>query len=835
MLRSRRFNPIIILIFTMFLLAASLSACDGADLSATSCSQQNFWVNTTVDINDGACNEGHCSLREAIIAANTCTAFEEYRVWLPPGNYVLTMRGPGDERGDLDITRNVTITGAAIRTTDESAEGVRETEYFSTEDPGLTTIRGAISWNDRLMDIGPGALGDLNSLQFYDGNSSLNGGAINNSGNLIVRNAFFNGNKSDISGGGIANTGFLSLRNVDMSDNFAWMGSGLGCGGAIYNEGQVQLYESNIHSNDAYHGRGICSRDGIVGITDSMIVQNGGRSVGIHGLGGGLHSQMSEVTITNSEISRNHARTGGGIYLTSGPLVMLGSQVNNNEAANGGGLFAGASSTIDVDGTTFDGNHAMRLSGRDGSWGSGEGGGVNITTNDYDFYQSPITNNSADLRGGGMYINYGGPGRGFFSHSVIAYNQTDYGQGAGVYVHRGDILLANATLSSNEGPEHGVAIYNGAGSDSAFVYVTMAYNTANTGTGAVAAIFNEEGGQLSFESSILIGINRTAVCLGDLEGYSSDGWNILFSPLICNFRATSDQSFMSGLSTLIGPLLEIDGTLAHIPAPGGDAIDYIPERECVRDDQRLADRPDGTACDVGAIELDASLLSLEVEVPLIPTPAAEGDPTATAITNASCRKGADPQHAVHNFLFEGETALVIGRLAEASWLYVELPNELGRCWIFTENLDLVGPISRLPLFTSPELPSTDDGGGDDDSGGDSGGNDGGGGNNDGGGGNNDGGGGNNSGSAPDAPSNANISNRTCDSQDYFFTIVWQDNSNNEDGFRILRDGNLIATVGPNVESYKYTPPGSGPYTFTIEAFNDNGIGKTTVQEPVCFV
>jgi len=208
--------------------------------------------------------------------------------------------------------------------------------------------------------------------------------------------------------------------------------------------------------------------------------------------------------------------------------------------------------------------------------------------------------------------------------------------------------------------------------------------------------------------------------------------------------------------------------------------------------------------------------TIETEVP--DTTTLESIPSATALTNSSCREGADAAHEVHNFLYENQTALVIGRMSEGTWVYVELPDELGRCWIFSENLDLTGPVDSLPLFTSPELPTTDDGGGDDGGGDEGGGNDGGG-----------------EGSAPAAPSNASISNRTCDSEDYFFTIEWQDNANNEDGFRILRDGELIATVGANVESYLYTPPGSGPYTFTIEAFNDNGSGETTVQEAVCFV
>lgn len=108
--KSRLFSKHLTLAFFLLsLLLVSSAGCDGADLSATDCNDENFWVTTTVDINDGACNEGHCSLREAVIAANTCTEHEEYRVWLPPGDYELTLRGPGNERGDLDFVRRTSI------------------------------------------------------------------------------------------------------------------------------------------------------------------------------------------------------------------------------------------------------------------------------------------------------------------------------------------------------------------------------------------------------------------------------------------------------------------------------------------------------------------------------------------------------------------------------------------------------------------------------------------------------------------------------------------------------------------------------------------------------
>ena len=231
-------------------------------------------------------------------------------------------------------------------------------------------------------------------------------------------------------------------------------------------------------------------------------------------------------------------------------------------------------------------------------------------------------------------------------------------------------------------------------------------------------------------------------------------------------------------------------------------------------------------CAREAIEADSSVPTLAA----IPPDAVdeEGEPSATATRNGACREGADPAFDVVNFLFEGETANVIGRMTEATWFYVELPNELGRCWIFGENVELSGPIASLLLYTPPELPAAEEGSGDDggDEGGGSGGNDSGGG--DGGGsGGNDGGGG---GSAPDAPSNVSYQ---CSGGSFEFSISWNDNSDNENGFRILRDGSEVGTVGSNVNQFTHNPGGSGPYSLTVEAYNGNGTSSAALGNVGC--
>jgi len=67
-------------------------------------------------------------------------------------------------------------------------------------------------------------------------------------------------------------------------------------------------------------------------------------------------------------------------------------------------------------------------------------------------------------------------------------------------------------------------------------------------------------------------------------------------------------------------------------------------------------------------------------------------------------------------------------------------------------------------------------------------------------------------------------------------ISWDDNSANEEGFRVYRNGELIATLGPNVTDYTDTGlEGGQTYTYTVRAYNAAGesaaTSSTTLQTP----
>src|SRR6187401_2456588 len=80
-----------------------------------------FTVNSKLDqpdndLLDGRCRTkaGECTLRAAIMQANVTKARDKIK--LPPGMYKLDREGIEDnaERGDLDITSDMTIAGALV-------------------------------------------------------------------------------------------------------------------------------------------------------------------------------------------------------------------------------------------------------------------------------------------------------------------------------------------------------------------------------------------------------------------------------------------------------------------------------------------------------------------------------------------------------------------------------------------------------------------------------------------------------------------------------------------------------------------------------------------------
>jgi CSLREA domain-containing protein len=224
-----------------------------------------FAVTRTDDPAPGACEPADCSLREAVLAANAGSGGD--MIVLPAGHLRLTIVGAGEDagaKGDLDLTKNVRISGAGARWTIVDATG-----------------------SDRVFDVASGVQSQITRVTVTGGQVAGNGGGIRNLGVLgLIQDAIV-GNHAQGSGGGVENDGNATILQSLIARNQATSGGGLHTGGAS------DLQTTTVSGNMA----------GAPGVT--------GHGGGIDG-SGGLSLVLGNSTLTDNQ-SFNSALTGGGI------------------------------------------------------------------------------------------------------------------------------------------------------------------------------------------------------------------------------------------------------------------------------------------------------------------------------------------------------------------------------------------------------------------------------------------------------------------------------------------------------------------------------------------
>lgn len=143
--------------------------------------------------------------------------------------------------------------------------------------------------------------------------------------------------------------------------------------------------------------------------------------------------------------------------------------------------------------------------------------------------------------------------------------------------------------------------------------------------------------------------------------------------------------------------------------------------------------------------------------------------------NANCRKGPGVAYDALTSFSAGTSLAAIGRNADSTWWNVNVPRD-GTCFISHTTVDVRGPTDLLPVLTPlplPEAPSTFD----------------------------------------DSP--------VCIKSSFEVKFTWTDVVN-ETGYRIYRNGGLIATLGANRTKYSDLPPFGQDLEYQLAAFNENG-------------
>jgi uncharacterized repeat protein (TIGR01451 family) len=545
---------------------------------------QTFSVTTTSDATDVMPGDGRCdidavqsgdqcALRAAVMESNASTGADTIN--LSAGTYVLTLpspdpAGPDASVGDLDITDDLTISGAG---------------------PDSTIVAGGAGWNDRLLEVNFGSdAGNLElslsgvtltkgksadvggGLYFTDVGGTLSLSAMKVVGNTAGTSAGDNG------GGAYVRAKAFTLHGVVFEGNTAG-----GSGGGLHIHPPPDASATDAHgvtfdgNHAGGHGGGLATTGPAGFVATDLQARDNVAGESSNGAGGGLSLGATDAVLRDVAITGNRSTGDGGGISTNAPLQITGGVIRTNTTGNGGphggGIsFAASAAALSLTDLAIEGNK------------SNDGGGMWVNAATLTAEHVSISNNEVIPNPNGSFVNY-------------------WTGGAWVSVPpTGSATIVNATFTGNQG---GILASGSAATPSAITFngspankpllrnVTIARNRG--GTAALSLYF----GTVEIENTV-VAENAGANCAGSGSGITSLGGNLE--------QGTGSCGFSPGDAKLGQPTSVGDTTIVPL-GPGSQAIDR-PLANCPDDDQVGTSRPkdgdlDGTAlCDIGAFEVD---------------------------------------------------------------------------------------------------------------------------------------------------------------------------------------------------------------------------------------
>lgn len=381
----------------------------------------------------------------------------------------------------------------------------------------------------------------LVNLTLKNGYDVAAGGAIINYGTLVTDSVIFEANFAPMSSGAIFNFGDLTVQNSKFLNNRT-----------TFNPEARQLLESGGAITNMPYGNVI--------ISDSTFSGNQAN-------GGGAIVNASRMTIENSTFLDNEAVYGGVIlYGSTDGVIIISNTLFSDNIAKYGGVFYAEGGDLILSNSQVSHNR-----------GRSEGGVIFNNNGAIEWVDSRFDNNSAPI--GGVINNYLGTinitRSTFFGNSTV-------NQGGAIY-NNDRITVTSSTFYQNHADDRGGAIYNfGQNTNVRILHSTFADNTANVGFGT---LYNY-GTMTSTYSIFSGGANQC----GGLRPIDADETNLASS-------ACADATVVDDL--MLG---EFDGMLIPL-LPDSPALDAYDAPCAVEFDQLDTSRPQGEACDIGAVEI----------------------------------------------------------------------------------------------------------------------------------------------------------------------------------------------------------------------------------------
>jgi predicted outer membrane repeat protein len=435
------------------------------------------------------------------------------------------------------------------------------------------------------------------------------------------------------------------------------------CGGTIQVNGTIPIESGSFVTIDGT-GQNVIIQEistaQVFSVTDAWFSLKHVAVTGGVGTGGAINAQFSTVSVAESSLFSNGARSdigGGAISIEDGSLTVSHSTFSYNSAGWGGAINGNNGTSIFIDHSTFTGNTALQ----GGAIWNGFLGAMSVT-------DTTFSGNYADLGGtlynqhadnyftndafsdnrspsGGAIYSLGGTLdiRGStFSGNLASSFSGAWGNGGALYqdafnlfgslVH-GNVIVSNSTLTGNGGAQGG-GIFVADASAVNIINSTVVGNYANAaggnGGGGIWA-----GSTTTIKSTIIANSTQGGNCAG---GVGDGGHNLSYPDSSCPGVNADPKLDPNGLADNGGPTW----TIALLS--GSAAIDAGDNSTCAGGyvsnlDQRGVTRPvdgdaDGSAiCDIGSFE--AAYGTSPAPTPTnTPTPTATATPTHTpTITN----------------------------------------------------------------------------------------------------------------------------------------------------------------------------------------------------------
>ena len=274
-------------------------------------------------------------------------------------------------------------------------------------------------------------------------------------------------------------------------------------------------------------------------------------------------SPYAVVTISNSEIKGNTAdKTGGAIHVMSiGILNLRNSVIADNVSGSSGTIyFSGATNSSVIENNRFENNSASGGGAILGQLGNAR---IEIRNNLF------VGNHATTASGGALY----------FSASTIPTL----------------IILENNTFYNNVAAWSGGGAYFGAAAEYYLINNTFSNNMAGTG----GNLYLDHGASASrMYNNILANHAGGGDCYAFYNSFISGSNNLIEDGGVeCASPITGDPGLL--------PLADNGGPTMTMALPADSiAIDAGSNSFCTSTDQRGTPRPQGTACDLGAVELD---------------------------------------------------------------------------------------------------------------------------------------------------------------------------------------------------------------------------------------